>query len=669
MCGIAGIIRWDQRPVLEHEIRAMCGAMVHRGPDDEGIYLGDGVAIGMRRLSIIDLDTGHQPVCNEDGTVWIVFNGEIYNYRELRRELQGRGHTFRTEGDTETIVHLYEDFGPRCVEHLRGMFAFAIWDTRRREVLLARDRLGIKPLYYTERNGELLFASELKPILQNESVDRSLSWEAVGHLFTFLATPPAQSIVEGVSKLEPARVAIGRAGRPLEITRYWDVAFEPNGTATEAELVEQLRDLLTEAVTLHQVSDVPVGAFLSGGIDSSAIVAMMAKPAAGRLKTFSIGFEEAGFDELAHARAVAAQFGTDHHDVVLRPDVVRIVEDLTWYLDEPFGDTSAIPTYMVSKLASEHVKVVLSGDGGDELFAGYDKYVVEGRERAYDRLPGPVKKLAGAVGSIMPHGMRGRRFVCHLALEGPSRYLDAQKLFHADEMSSLFQPEALEHVARTTGGVRPHESARLMGSDPDWLSAIQYRDLNHYLPLDILTKVDRMTMAHSIEARPPLLDHRLVEFAATIPARFRLRDGTTKYLFKQAMRGILPDSIIDRQKHGFAVPISRWFRGELAGFARDILLSDSSRRRGIFNVGYIERLLQLNAQGRDLDLQLWTALSFEMWCRRFLDASPQRATETRRHGVKTNQDLRASVSLHPTAQACAAGTPPVWPVSMSGAAS
>ncbi len=623
MCGIAGIIRWDQRPVLEHEIRAMCGAMVHRGPDDEGIYLGDGVAIGMRRLSIIDLDKGHQPVSNEDGTVWIVFNGEIYNYRELRRELQGRGHTFRTESDTETIVHLYEDFGAGCVEHLRGMFAFAIWDTRRREVLLARDRLGIKPLYYAERNGELLFASELKPILQNESVDRSLSWEAVGHLFTFLATPPAQSIVEGVSKLEPARVAIGRPGRPLEITRYWDVAFEPNETATEAELVEQLRELLTEAVVLHQVSDVPVGAFLSGGIDSSAIVALMAKPAAGRLKTFSIGFAEAGFDELAHARAVAAQFGTDHHDAVLRPDVVQIVEDLTWYLDEPFGDTSAIPTYMVSKLAAEHVKVVLSGDGGDELFAGYDKYVVEGRERAYDRLPGPFKKLAGAAGSIMPHGMRGRRFLRHLALEGSNRYLDAQTLFHADEMPSLFRPEALEHVARHNhwaSGV-----SDLGNAGHDWLSAIQYRDLNHYLPLDILTKVDRMTMAHSLEARPPLLDHRLVEFAATIPAKFRLRDGTTKYLFKQAMRGILPDSIIDRQKHGFAVPLSRWFRGELAGFARDILLSNSSHRRGIFNVGYIERLLQLNAQGRDLDLQLWTVLSLEMWCRRFLDAPAQTA--------------------------------------------
>jgi asparagine synthase (glutamine-hydrolysing) len=629
VCGIAGIVRWNQRPVLEQEIRAMCGAMVHRGPDDEGIYLGDGVAIGMRRLSIIDLATGHQPVSNEDGSVWIVFNGEIYNYQDLRRDLLARGHTFRTNSDTETIVHLYEEYGPACVDHLRGMFGFAIWNARTREMLLARDRLGIKPLYYAERDGELLFASELKPILQIEGVDRSLNWRAVGHLFSYLATPGDQSIVEGVKKLEPARVAIARQGRPLHTQRYWDVSFEPNERASEGELVEQLRAMLNESVVLHQVSDVPVGAFLSGGIDSSAIVALMAKPAAGRLKTFSIGFAEAGFDELSHARAVAKQFGTDHYDLVLRPDAVQIIEDLTWYLDEPFGDTSAIPTYMVSKLAAEHVKVVLSGDGGDELFAGYDKYVVEGRERAYDRLPRVVKKTAGAVGSLMPHGMKGRRFLRHLALSGADRYLDAQSLFHADEMPSLFQGGALERIGGEAG-FEVAGSSRLGGTG-DWLADIQYRDLHHYLPLDILTKVDRMTMAHSLEARPPLLDHKLVEFAATIPARFRLNGMTTKYLFKQAMRGVLPDSIIDRQKHGFAVPVARWFRGEVAGFARDVLLSDTCRQRGILDIRFVEKLLQLNARGRDLDLQLWTALSFEMWCRRFLDASPAPGAQT--HGV------------------------------------
>jgi len=626
MCGIAGIVRWDGQPVLEEEIRGMCAAMVHRGPDDEGIYVAPGVGLGMRRLSIIDLGGGHQPISNEDGTVWIVFNGEVYNYRALRRALEHRGHVFRTASDTETIVHLYEDVGPRCVEHLRGMFAFAIWDARRRQLLLARDRLGIKPLYYAERGNEILFASELKPLLQVDGIDPSLDWASVRHLFTFLTTPPAASIVSGVSKLEPARTAVARAGRPLAIERYWDVTFEPDERATEAALVERLRELLREAVTLHQVSDVPVGAFLSGGIDSSAVVATMAQPPE-RVKTFSIGFAESDFNELAHARAVAARFGTDHYDLVLRPDVVQIVEELTWCLDEPFGDTSAIPTYMVSKLASQHVKVVLSGDGGDELFAGYDKYRVESRERRYDRLPAALRACAGAVGAWLPHGARGRRFLQHLALDGARRYLDASTLFHTDEIGSLFQRDALDAVRRHD----PWADPLLEGGD--WLARLQYRDLHRYLPLDILTKVDRMTMAHSIEARPPLVDHRLVEFAATIPARFRLRGGTTKYLLKQAMRGVLPDSVIDRPKHGFAVPLAHWFRGELAGFARDVLLSTSCRQRGIFNLPYVEHLLGLNARGRNLDLQLWTMLSFELWCQRFLDRSPRVSVHERRIAV------------------------------------
>jgi asparagine synthase (glutamine-hydrolysing) len=619
MCGIAGIVRWNRRPVLEHEIRAMCGAMVHRGPDDEGIWRGDGVALGQRRLSIIDLSNGHQPLSNEDGSIWIVFNGEIYNYPELRAQLLSRGHTLRTNSDTETIVHLYEDFGSACVEHLRGMFAFAIWDTRRRELLLARDRLGIKPLYYAEQNGELLFASEIKPILQLGRVERALDWQAVGHLFTYMATPPDQSIVRGISKLEPARVAVATGHGSIAPRRYWDVSFQPDESASEATLVERLREQLHDAVTAHQIADVPVGAFLSGGIDSSAVVAMMAKPAAGRLKTFSIGFAESDFNELSHARAVAKQFGTDHYELVLRPDVVSMVEDLTFYLDEPFGDTSAIPTYMVSKLAAEHVKVVLSGDGGDELFAGYDKYVVEGQERRRERLPRPLRQMAGAIGAMMPHGMKGRRFLRHLALEGGARYLDAQMLFHDDERPHLFREDAFDEIDR---GVSKRASD-FGPAGADWLSAIQYRDLNHYLPLDILTKVDRMTMAHSLEARPPLLDHKLVEFAATVPARFRLKDGTTKYLFKQALRGVLPDAIIDRPKHGFAVPLAHWFRGELAGFARDVLLSDRCRDRGILEPRYLSRLLELNEQGRNLDLQLWTALSFEMWCRRFLDSALQ----------------------------------------------
>jgi asparagine synthase (glutamine-hydrolysing) len=621
----------------------MCGVMAHRGPDDEGVYVGDGVAIGMRRLSIIDLSNGFQPISNEDGTVWIVFNGEIYNYQELRRDLQRRGHIFKTNSDTETIVHLYEDLGPRCVDRLRGMFGFAIWDSKRRQILLARDRLGIKPLYYYERNGTLLFSSELKPILQLADVERSLDWESVGHLFSTLATPATRSIVKGVAKLEPARIAVGAQGRNLRIERYWDVDFSPNERATEAELVDELRERLAEAVTLHQISDVPVGAFLSGGLDSSAVVAMMSRPKDVDLKTFSIGFAEATHNELPYARDVAQRFNTDHYDLVLRPDVVQIVQDLTWYLDEPFGDTSAIPTYMVSKLAAEHVKVVLSGDGGDELFAGYDKYVVEGRERVRERIPRALRQAAAAVGGLMPHGMTGRRFLRHLALEGPDRYFDASTMFHADEMRSLFHEEALAQIARHD----PWSVARDEWREPsgDWLAAAQYNDLNRYLPLDILTKVDRMTMAHSIEARPPLLDHKFVEFAATIPARFRLQGNDTKYIFKKAMRGILPDSIIDRQKRGFAVPLAHWFRGELQGFARDVLLSPTCRDRGIFETRAVERLFQLHTRGRDLDLQLWTMLSFELWCQRFLDTVDVRDVAPER----TRPVVRRAALTAPTA--------------------
>jgi asparagine synthase (glutamine-hydrolysing) len=616
MCGIAGIIRWDGAPVAEAELRAMCGAMIHRGPDDQGLYVNGSVGLGMRRLSIIDIAGGHQPVPNEDRSVWVVFNGEIYNYRALRRDLERRGHVFSTDSDTETIVHLYEDYGPHCVDRLRGMFAVAIWDARRRQILLARDRLGIKPLYYAEREGELLFASELKPILQVGRVPRELDWEAVRHLFTFLVTPPAQSIVAGVKKLEPARVAVARDGRSLRAERYWDVEFESEGKATEGELVEQLRELLDESVALHQVSDVPVGAFLSGGVDSSAVVASMSRHGSQPIKTFSVGFPEAEFSELASAREVAALWGTEHHELVIEPDVVPLVQDFAWFLDEPFGDTSAIATYMVSKLAAEHVKVVLTGDGGDEIFGGYDKYVVEDRERAYDLMPVSLRWAAGAVGAVMPEGMRGRRFLRHFALDGPRRYLDAQSIVHPDELDTLFTPEAASRMAPFDPWREPIEH---LTAAPDWMSAMQYGDLQSYLPLDVLTKVDRMTMAHSIEARPPLLDHRLVEFAARIPPELRYREGTTKYLFKQAMRGILPDSIIDRRKQGFAVPLARWFRGPLAGYARDVLLSASSRQRGVLNPAAVERRLQLHQGGRDLDLQLWTMLSFELWCRRFLD--------------------------------------------------
>jgi asparagine synthase (glutamine-hydrolysing) len=620
MCGIAGILSRDERPVTSDELSSMCAAMVHRGPDDEGAYLGPGVGLAMRRLSIIDLATGHQPVSNEDGSVWVVLNGEIYNYRELRRDLEHRGHRFSTATDTEVIVHLYEDCGARCVEKLRGMFAFAVWDEGRRELLLARDRLGIKPLYYGEVGGRLVFASELKSILALDEVPRRLDWGAVSHLFAFQTTPRDQSIVHGIQKLEPAHVLVASPeGRPC-LRRYWDVTFEPDWTRTEADFVEELRELLEESVRLHLVSDVPLGAFLSGGVDSSAVVGLMSRLTTEPVKTFSIGFDDADYDELDHARLVARTFGTDHKELVLEPDAVGILDDLVWHLDEPFGDSSAIPTYMVSKLAAESVKVVLSGDGGDELFAGYDKYVVEGRERRYRFVPPPLRWALRGAARAMPEGMRGRNFLRHVSLPGVDRYLDATTMFKRQQQARLFTPEAFELVAchdpwslnrRWFGNGRLH-----------WLSALQRSDLNTYLPLDILTKVDRMSMAHSIEARVPLLDHRVVEFAATIPPELQLKQGVTKHVFKRALHDLLPEAIVARPKHGFAVPLARWFRGRLNGLLRDLLLSETSRRRGILDPAYVERLIGWHENGRDLYLNLWTLMSFELWCRRFLDGPP-----------------------------------------------
>ncbi len=624
MCGIAGIVNLEGGPVVPGDVRRMCDVMRHRGPDDEGLYLGACAGLGMRRLSIIDLETGRQPIHNEDRTVWVVLNGEIYNFRELRQDLKSRGHAFYTLTDTETIVHLYEEYGDRCVDHLRGMFAFALWDEKQRRLLLARDRLGVKPLYYAEIAGRLVFASELKALLELSYVEPEINWRAASHLFTFLTTPASDSIVQGVHKLPAAHLLVATPGRRARVFPYWDVRFAPDRDRTAGDLVEELRALVDESVRLRLVSDVPLGAFLSGGLDSSAVVASMARHLPGPVKTFTIGFKDRAFDESAHARRVAREFGTEHHELVLEPDVIDIVEDIAWHLDEPFGDTSAIPTYMVSKLAAGHVKVVLSGDGGDELFAGYDKYTVEARRRAL-RLPGPARRIIGAVAALLPPGMKGRNFLRNLALDAPHRYLDESTLFRRDDKERLFLPEVLGRMG--DGDPWSEELGYLERADGHWLSAARYMDLKAYLPLDILTKVDRMSMAHSLEAREPLLDHRLVEFAATIPPEMMLRGGTTKWIFKEAMRGILPDDIIDRRKHGFAVPLGRWFRGKLGGFVRDLLLTKRSRERGIFNPAAIENLVRSHEEGRRLDLEVWTLLSFELWCRAFVDARPGRQRE------------------------------------------
>ncbi len=609
------MVRWDgERPSLA-DVQVMCDVMTHRGPDDEGYFQDDRATLGMRRLSIIDLSTGHQPVSNEDGTIWVVLNGEIYNFKELRRELEDRGHRFATTSDTETIVHLYEDFGAGAVEKLRGMFAFALWDSRKRELLVARDRLGIKPLYYSLEQGGIAFASELKCLLQIPRVTRELNWGSLGHYLTFNGTPATESIVAGVHKLEPAHLMRLKDGR-LTVDRYWQVAFSAERQVSEGALVEELRALLRESVDIHLRSDVPLGAFLSGGIDSSAVVATMSALLTSPVKTFSIGFRNPEFDELQYAREVAKAFGTEHHELVLEPHNADILEELAWIQDEPLADSSMIPTYMVSQLAARHVKVVLSGDGGDEIFGGYERYLVERQERERDNWPRPLRSALSAVGRAMPEGAKGRNFLRHLGYDGPRRYLDSVSIFGPAELNQLLDQPALAAVQKADPVA---EAMRSLKQGGDWLSAIQHWDLECYLPLDILAKVDRMTMAHSIEARPALLDHRLVEFAASVPPSLRLRGTTMKYLFKQAMRGVLPERVIDRPKQGFAVPLGHWFRGDWSTFVRDLLLSDTCRQRGIFNPDYIRKVFKLHDRGRDLYAQLWALASFELWCRSFLD--------------------------------------------------
>ena len=616
MCGVAGIVDLDRAPVQEGGVRAMCAALRHRGPDGEGVYVAPGVALGMRRLSIIDLRTGDQPVANEDGTAWVVFNGEIYNYRELRHDLEGRGHRFRTSSDTESIVHLYEERGPACVEALRGMFAFAVWDQSRRTLLLARDRLGIKPLYYTEIGRRIAFSSELKALLRLPEVETRIDWRALGSLLSTLHTPADQSIVAGVKKLEPGHVLVARAGGGVRIRRYWDVRFDPVAGRRESDIADELRGLLEESVRLHMVSDVPLGAFLSGGVDSSSIVALMSRRADRPVKTFSIGFRDADFDETPDARRVARVLGTEHHEAILDPDAAAVLEDVVYHLDEPFGDSSAIPTYMVSQLAARHVKVALSGDGGDELFAGYDRYRAEDRDRRH----GPLERWAmGRLGRSMPRGMRGRNRLLHLSLPDGRRYLNRLMLYDPDEQRALLRPDVFEEVARHDPWFR---EARRLARGGHWLSRLQEVDLTSYLPLDILTKVDRMSMAHSIEARVPLLDHKVVEFAAKIPPGLLLRNGRSKHVLKRALADLLPESVLERPKRGFAIPLGRWFRGPLRDLPRDLLLSERSRRRGILDTAAVERLLADPERCGVLDLPIWTLLSFEIWCRTFLDQRP-----------------------------------------------
>lgn len=624
MCGIAGFVESPSSPApLPPEARAalahrMCDVIRHRGPDDEGVWTSDGavgasVALGMRRLSIIDLSTGHQPIHNEDRTVWIVFNGEIYNFRELRETLEAAGHAFYTATDTEVIVHAYEEWGSAAIERLRGMFGLAIWNTRTRTLLLARDRAGIKPLHYATANGRLYFGSEIKSLLEAPDVPADLDPAALDHYLSFLYTPRDGSIFKAIRKLPPGHLLTWCGGQ-LSVEQYFQLPADESFAGSEADAVAELTHVLTDAVRSHLISDVPLGAFLSGGIDSSLVVGLMARASAARVKTFSIGFDDPAFDELEHARRVARHFDTDHHEFVVRPDGVAILDRLIAHFDEPFADSSAIPTWYVSEMARRHVTVVLSGDGGDELFGGYDRYLPHPRVVAFDRYsPRALRRVAAIAAAKLPHGARGKNFLRHVARDDQGRYLDSIRFFSGDEKSALLAPGLMDRLGDSDPEARMATHFERYAALP-WPSQMMRFDAETYLPEDVLTKVDRMSMAHSIESRVPLLDNRVIALATSLPAAFKIKDGRRKHVLKEVAAALLPRDILDRRKQGFGVPLATWFRGGLKELFADTLLSPSSLQRGYFNARYVRQLVDEHLSSRrDHTLRLWQLVVFERW--------------------------------------------------------
>lgn len=622
MCGIVGVLRQDRAPVDRSRLKDMTDTIAHRGPDGEGFHVDGPVGLGHRRLSIIDLAGGAQPMASEDGSVWISYNGEVYNYRELRRELEARGARFRTSSDTEVIVAAYQEWGVECLSRLRGMFAFGIWDGKRRRMFLARDRAGIKPLVYTWDGRRLCFASEVKALLADSSVPRELDWDALQDYLTYLYIPGPRTIFQAIRKLPPASYLLcSLDGGDPEVRTYWDLRMVEETRGSEADWVQELDHLLHEAVRLHTVSDVPVGAFLSGGLDSSTVVACMARNATAPVKTFSIGFDEQDFDELAYARLVAARYGTEHFEMVVKPDVMDILPKLAWQFDEPFGDASAIPTYCVSKITRDHVTVALSGDGGDENFAGYRRYAEAlALHRRFDRLPGSLlKPLSRWAGRRRPAGAWGREFMIHAGASPIERYFRMVTYQSAETLSGLLTREAAAHMSRADG---PEGFARLAGraGSEDYVSRLQYVDVHHYLPEDILTKVDRASMLTSLESRVPLLDHVVMEHAARMPVGLKLRNGAGKHILKEAMRPYLPTEILTRRKMGFGVPLDGWFRNELRGFAREVLTDARTRQRGLVRPEAVDRLFAAHLEGRrDYSSQLWSLICLELWCRTWWD--------------------------------------------------
>jgi asparagine synthase (glutamine-hydrolysing) len=631
MCGIAGIFDTrGQRPIDRASLERMNASQAHRGPDGEGVHLEPGVGLGHRRLSIIDIATGQQPLYNEDGSVVVVFNGEIYNYQALIAELVALGHRFHTRSDTEVIVHAWEAWGERCVDRFRGMFAFALWDRNRETLFLARDRLGVKPLYYAVLpEGTLLFGSELKSLLAHGGLSRTIDPLAIEEYFALGYVAEPRSVFAGARKLPPAHTLTMRRGDPVrEPACYWDPRFTLDRALAPDEAFAELTARLDESVKLRLISEVPLGAFLSGGVDSSAVVASMARVSGGPVNTCSISFADPAFDESKYAAMVAERYRTRHFVDRVESDDFDLIDELARVYDEPYADSSAIPTYRVCQLARRHVTVALSGDGGDESFAGYRRYRLHlGEERLRRALPQSVRgPLFGALGRAYPKAdwaprfLRAKSTFQALGRDSVGAYFHGVSILRDDMRRRLFSSRFRSELGGYDAIEVFRRHAAMAGTD-DPLALVQYLDLKTYLVGDINTKVDRASMAHSLEVREPLMDHPLVEWLGSLPSSLKVRDGEGKWLLKKAMEPRLPDDVLYRPKMGFAVPLARWFRGPLRERVRDALLGERLAETGIFEASYLRRLVDDHQSGiRDYSAPLWTILMFDAFLRNVVDA-------------------------------------------------
>jgi len=641
MCGIAGIVNSSRAPVARESIHRMCNAIVHRGPDEEGLFVKDGVGLGMRRLSIIDLVGGRQPVFSEDRSVWVVFNGEIYNFPELHRELLARGHNFYTNCDTEVIVHLYEEAGAECVQKLRGMFAFALYDECRRKLLMARDRLGKKPLHYALYRDRLLFGSEIKSILTVEPELAEVNHRALLEYLYFGYVPDPLTAFTTIQKLPPGYLLEFENGK-IDVRQYWDLPhYGTSRPRSEEQCLEEMEQRLAEAVKMRLISDVPLGALLSGGTDSSTVVALMARATAKPVKTFSIGFRNEDFNEAKYARMVAEKFGTEHHEMIVEPNVLETVERLTSLLEEPFGDSSMLPTYFVSRMARNDVTVALSGDGGDEIFGGYGRYGIHLRRKAFEHIPGWARRFyRERIYPQLPADLRGKKFSYNISLPWRERYVDGISFVPSFERDMPLLSGDFRAVMAESGdpqNVMYGYFDRAPADDP--VSQMLYVDTKTYMVADVLTKVDRMSMATSLEVRAPILDHMFVEWATRLPVELKIRRGQQKYILsKLAERVGVPREVVYRPKQGFAIPLVHWIRHELKDLIVTVLLDSRTLERGYFEPRGVRQLLEEHfRERRNHSGRIWRLLMFELWHRNYLERVRDRAAKDEPIGITPGQ--------------------------------